>query len=376
MKPLMKEYQERIEENPDLWHRIEMQEVLETNLKHLGKLMNCDSEDLVFVMHASEGVNNVLRSFPFEEGDKILCFHTAYASIDKTLDFLRDHHKVELVRLQLDYPMEDDDIVRLAKEAIEREHAKTNEKRIRFALCDAISSSPGVRFPFEAVNKLAKDNGILSLIDGAHAVGHIDFDLGELDPDFFITNCYKWLYVPRGSAVLYVPKRNQGLIHPASINPFYKHHTDAGDYSSFKQEHIFSAIDPTPFLCVGAALQYRESIGGEAAIREYCHEIAVKGGQLVAEMFGTQILENSTGTLTANMVNVELPPFISSKSDGEIAAFYVRKSLYEYNTILHVYKTNKRWWVRLSGQVYLELDDFQKAGEAVLAITRELNKEA
>lgn len=87
-------------------------------------------------------------------------------------------------------------------------------------------------------------------------------------------------------------------------------------------------------------------------------------------------MENSTGTLTANMVNVELPSFISSKSDGEIAAFYLRKSLYEYNTILHVYKTNKKWWVRLSGQVYLELDDFQKAGEAVLAITRELNKEA
>lgn len=73
MKPLMKEYQERIEENPDLWHRLEMQEVLETNLKHLGKLMNCDSEDLVFVMHASEGVNNVLRSFPFQKGDKIIC---------------------------------------------------------------------------------------------------------------------------------------------------------------------------------------------------------------------------------------------------------------------------------------------------------------
>lgn len=93
-------------------------------------------------------------------------------------------------------------------------------------------------------------------------------------------------------------------------------------------------------------------------------------------MLGTEVMENSTGTLTANMVNVELPPFVSSKSDSEIAAFYVHKSLYEYNTILHVYKTNKKWWVRFSGQVYLELDDFEKAGEAVLAITRELNKEA
>lgn len=156
------------------------------------------------------------------------------------------------MRLELNYPMEDEDIVRLTKETIQKEHSKPGERKIRFCVCDAISSSPGVRFPFEAINKLAQENGILTLIDGAHAVGQIDFDLKELDPDYFITNCYKWLYVPRGSAVLYVPKRNQGFIHPASINPFYEHHDNPGDYSTFKQEHIFSALDPTPFLCVEA----------------------------------------------------------------------------------------------------------------------------
>jgi hypothetical protein len=93
-------------------------------------------------------------------------------------------------------------------------------------------------------------------------------------------------------------------------------------------------------------------------------------------MLGTQVMENSTKTLTANMVNIELPAFVSSKPDSQIPAYYQKKSLYEYSTIFHVYKISNKWWVRLSGQVYLDLDDFKKAGEALLAVTRELNEEA
>lgn len=102
----------------------------------------------------------------------------------------------------------------------------------------------------------------------------------------------------------------------------------------------------------------------------------MEGGQLVADMLKTQVMENSTRTLTANMVNIELPPFTSKKPENQIPAYYNRKSLYEHNTILHVYKTNSKWWVRLSGQIYLDLSDFKKAGEAILSITRELDQEA
>lgn len=165
--------------------------------------------------------------------------------------FLRDHYKVELIQIQLDYPLEDDEIIQLTKEKIDQEHAKENGQ-IRMAVIDALSSLPGVRFPFEAINSLVQENGILSLIDGAHAIGQIELNLEELDPDFFITNCHKWLYSPRGCAILYAPKRNQGYIHPTTINAAYEFHADGADYSSFSQEHAPNTVDTSPFLCVDA----------------------------------------------------------------------------------------------------------------------------
>lgn len=374
VKPVLRDFQDQAEAHPDRWHRFEMKPILDRNLKRVADLIHCDSNDLAFVANASNGVNTVLRSFPFQAGDKVLCYQTAYVAVDKTLEFIRDQYKVQLVQVQLNYPLEDEEVIRLTKEAIEREHAK-DEPKIRMCVVDALSSLPGVRLPFEAVTRLVQDHGILSLVDGAHAIGQIDLNISELDPDFFITNLHKWLYAPRGCAILYVAKRNQGYVHPTTINYAYKLHADSAETSTFSLEHALNTVDPSPFLCVGAAMDYRASIGGEEAIRKYTHDVAVKGGALVAEMLGTQVMENSTKTLTVSMVNVEVPAFKTSKSDAEVAAFFLNKSVYKYHTMFPIYKNNGKWWIRLCGQIYVDLDDFKKAGESILNIVKDIEAE-
>jgi hypothetical protein len=69
------------------------------------------------------------------------------------------------------------------------------------------------------------------------------------------------------------------------------------------------SIDNTPYLCIPAALAWRESIGGEDAIMKYCHNLARDGAKLVAKELGTEVLENATDTLGRQcmLANVRLP---------------------------------------------------------------------
>lgn len=60
----------------------------------------------------------------------------------------------------------------LIKETIEQENKK-GDGSIKVCFMDAISSVPAVRFPFESVIKLVREYDILSLVDGAHAVGRV-----------------------------------------------------------------------------------------------------------------------------------------------------------------------------------------------------------
>lgn len=56
-----------------------------------------------------------------------------------------------------------------------------------------------------------------------------------------------------------------------------------------------------------AALDFRERIGGESKIQEYCHRVALEGGRKAAEILGTELIDEQD-EFTASMVR--LHPFI------------------------------------------------------------------
>jgi hypothetical protein len=93
------------------------------------------------------------------------------------LRFVRDTRGVELITLDPEYPISDNNLVAMIEDAIVIEETKTGVTggKIKMAVVDVISSMPGVRVPFERIIKLLREHNILSLIDGAHAIGKWDY---------------------------------------------------------------------------------------------------------------------------------------------------------------------------------------------------------
>ena len=141
------------------------------------------------------------------------------------------------------------------------------------------------------------------------------------------------------------------------------------------------------FLTVPAALEFRESaLGGEERIMNYIHDIAQRGGDLAADILGTEVLSDGLPCETSlarscAMVNVRLPLFVRDASGnneekntamhetiqwpaiiaseiGNLLPWMRDKQLEEYATNVPIFLHNNAIWARLSGQVYLEMDDF------------------
>jgi hypothetical protein len=159
-----------------------------------------------------------------------------------------------------------------------------------------------------------------------------------------------------------------------------------------------ATIDYTPYFCIPAALEFRTKVcGGEEQIQKYCFEIARKGGDIVGGILGTSVMGGQDGESRMRecaFVNVELPlkfqrihlenkregieevKSLSSDASGDrftrtifdaadadkISKWINMTAVKEFDTYLQMAFHAGFLWVRLSGQIYLELGDFEWVG--------------
>ncbi|KAI1440380.1 PLP-dependent transferase [Annulohypoxylon stygium] len=373
------QFQDLAEAMPDQFIRYEVPDILNESREAVAKLLNAPTDMVVFVPNATVGVNTILRNITWnsDSKDEILYFSTIYGACGNTIDYIVDSsdNLVSAREVRLTYPLEDEEVITALQDAI---HASIqSKKRARVCLFDTVSSLPSVRLPFEQITKVCREAGILSLIDGAQGIGMIDIDLEALDPDFFVSNCHKWLYVPRSCAVLYVPERNQEMIKtslPTShgytpksgkrFNPLPKQHS-----SAFVNNFQFvGTLDTSAYLCVKDAIEWRQQVlGGETRILEYIQTLAREGGKKVASILGTEVLDNKSGSMSrCATTNILLP--LRPEEATRASNWMEEMMISDYKTFIPLFIHNGLLWARLSAQVYLDIEDFGWAGQVLLEL--------
>ena len=134
----------------------------------------------------------MLRNLEYTQGDVILTCETIYGACDRTVQYICETTAAETVHYVFKEPMTESDLIDGFREKIRQVHAESDGKRrVKVAIFDTIASMPGVRWPWEQLVQVCKEEGVFSCVDGAHGIGAIDLNLGETDPDFFVSNCHK-----------------------------------------------------------------------------------------------------------------------------------------------------------------------------------------
>ncbi|KAJ2914320.1 hypothetical protein MD484_g6096, partial [Candolleomyces efflorescens] len=372
------EVSQEIENNPERFHRYGYQDRLNEARSQVASLIGAQTDECYIVANATAGVNTVLRNFTWDKDDIIITFNTSYHAITSTAAYLSDiapHPKT--LQFVLNLPLSQEEIAQQFKAFIQSPEAKVGPNNKRVAIIDSIISNPGALLPWKEITKICKEENVWSVIDAAHSIGQeLDINLSEAQPDFWVSNCHKWLYAKRGCAVLYIPFRNQHVIKSTvpTSNFYIPLAQRDGNPNLVEQFEWVGTIDFAPYISVLEATKFREWLGGEHKINEYCHDLALKGGRRLAEILGTQVLDPD-GSLTLNMVNVEIPFPSTLKKSLKLYDTLNSKLIEEHHTYSAWFFYNGKWWTRVSAQIFNDLDDFEKLGAAWLQVSKEITQE-
>ncbi|KAJ5468250.1 hypothetical protein N7475_006002 [Penicillium sp. IBT 31633x] len=399
VKDAQRAFMDIADRRPDPYIRRYHSEYLAEAREAVAKVLNAPKDECVFVKNATTGVATVLYNLTFQPGEAVIYFEPVYGAVERGVVSLQEHTSLQSRKVFFQFPISEDELVRRFREVIRQ--TREEGLKVRASVFDAIVSNPGVRFPFERFTAVCREEGILSIIDAAHGIGQIHLDMETLQPDFFVSNCHKWLYTPRSCAVLYVPKRNQHLMRTtmptswgfipapdsqATGGSVLKDHNAPVTKTAFEELFEFVATsDDSAYICVPAALKFRAEVcGGEDAIIAYTQRVANEGADAVAAALGTDVMQEpdlkpgqESRMRRCAMTTVRLPIAIGgetksfdytplavlSEEEAPKAFTWIQSKLMDdYGTFLPIFPHGPWLWTRLSGQTYLETSDFEQVG--------------
>lgn len=344
-RPVFEAYQEwqrRLERQPVQFLGTDIGAYLAEARAALGRYLNVAGDDLVYVPNATFGVNVVARSLPLGPGDEVLTTDHEYGACENAWEFMSRQRGFRYARQPIPLPLSSE------AEIIEQFWAGVTP-RTKVIFISHITSPTAVRFPVEAICARAREAGILTVIDGAHAPGQIPLDLEAIGADFYAGNCHKWLCSPKGSGFLYTRPEAQPLIQPLIVGwgwgegRTFSFGTDYLDYLQYPGTNDYAAYLATP-----TAIEFQTQHHWDK-VRASCHTLAAEAIDRINNLTGLEPIYPGHERFH-QMAIAALPPI------ADLPAF--KRQLYdEFRVEIPCIQWNGRSFIRISIQGYNNKDD-------------------
>jgi isopenicillin-N epimerase len=261
------EWQRRLERQPVLFLGREYRHLARQAREALAAFLHTHPANLVFIPNATYGVNAIARSLALGPEDEILATNHEYGACNYTWAFICEKTGASMIRQPIDLPGPDggDKIVEQLWQGV--------TPRTRAIYLSHITSPTALRMPVEQICAQARQAGILSIVDGAHAPGQIPLNLEAVGADFYVGNLHKWALSPKGAAFIYARPDVQPLMEPLVVSWGYGATPETTTGSPFLDWYQWTGtMDPAAYLSVPAAIQFMEDYHWDA-VRRGCHDL-------------------------------------------------------------------------------------------------------
>ncbi|MBL8101982.1 MAG: aminotransferase class V-fold PLP-dependent enzyme, partial [Anaerolineales bacterium] len=337
-------WQLRLERQPVLFLGRELDNLLSDSRKVLGDYLNADVDDLVYIPNATHGVNIVAHSLQLKQGDEVLSTDHEYGACDYAWDFICGKVDAKYIHQPIALPVH-------SEEEIINQFWKGGTGKTRVIYLSHITSPTALRMPVVQICKRAKQAGILTVIDAAHAPGQIPVDLRAMDADIVFGNCHKWMLNVKGSAFLYVRRELQDLIEPLIVSWGYNSNVETTTGSRFVDILQWTGTkDPAAALTVPTAIQFMQKHNW-ADVRRECHLLLCQAIERICDLTNMSPLYPLDSDFYSQMGIAPLP---------SLNLAVLKRRLYdEYKIEVPLIQWQDKQFVRISVQGYNSQKDIE-----------------
>ncbi|NWA83439.1 aminotransferase class V-fold PLP-dependent enzyme [Pseudomonas sp. D2002] len=221
--------------------------------RQLAALIDADPEAIAFTRNATEALQSLIRNYNcLQPGDQVLISDLEYDTVKGAMRWLAGYRGVEVIEISHTHPASFDSLLQTYRDTF------AQYPRLKLMALTHVTHRTGLVMPVEAIAKAACEHGVDVILDGAHALGQIEFNLAQLGIQFAGFNLHKWIGAPLTLGFLYIAPERLADIDP-DMGEFHYQATDVRARTPYSTPN-FPALMTLPLV-----LEEHRALGGSAA---------------------------------------------------------------------------------------------------------------
>lgn len=338
-RPVFERYQawqRELERNPMDFLNARLNDRLAEARAALGAYLHVDGDNLVYFANPTTAIRLISRVLRLEPGDEILTTDWEYPTVNGAWDLTA--HLTGAIYKHQPVP-----VPFASPETFADALWEGVTPRTRIISISHISFNSALIFPVAEICRRARQAGILTVVDGAHAPSQIPLDLSALDADIYLGACHKWLCAPKGAGFAYAHPRVHARLTQALIRSHQNHGDSVPGPGQFVPQFQYQGTrDPAAFLTVPTAIDFQAAHDWDQQ-RARCHALASQTLDRVTALTGLAPLSPNSPDYFSQMVCIPVP---TQRADVISEILRARK------IIVPLINSHDRHMLRVSFQAY------------------------